>query len=438
MSAVVLNDRYRLDDRLATGGMGEVWRATDTLLDRIVAVKLLRQEYVSDAAALARFQAEARFAAAVQHGGIAQIYDYGEHEDRAYLVMELVPGEPLSKILRRIERLDAQATLDLMAQVARALHVAHEANIVHRDIKPANLMITEGEQVKITDFGIARGLEVSGVTQTGMVMGTAHYVAPEQASGQPVGPATDLYALGVVAYECLAGHPPFQGDTAVAIALQHVREPPPELPEIVPEPVRDLIRALLAKEPDDRPADAREVAERAYLIRESLALGDDTINLDLGRGTDTLPSESEEESGQRRSALMYTSVAVGILLLGLIVIGSLWRGPATAGLMNEDDGRGRPLPADPAQPDPSVGPVPSGGVPQPTPPTTSRNPYGGATTSPSPSASPSRKPNSPPTPTDPRPPDPPSSPPNSEPPQSPDPDPSPSDDPGAGANTFQE
>jgi serine/threonine protein kinase len=356
---LVLSNRYRLERQLATGGMGEVWEATDELLIRPVAVKLLRREYISDEAARARFRGEARFAAALQHGGIAQVYDYGEQDDLAYLVMELVPGEPLSKILNRSGVLSTEATLDLVSQAARALQVAHDAGIIHRDIKPGNLMVTGDGTVKITDFGIARNGQVSELTQAGMVMGTAHYVSPEQASGKDITPATDLYSLGVVAYECLAGRPPFDADSTVAIALKHVREPPPELPTEVPAPVRELIRQLLAKNPTRRPGPAQDVADRAYMIRESLTLGTaiaeyeaqpqaastgelgDPTTLDAlvggaepGDGRDT---EAGGSGSQRRNVLLLSSVAVALLVLGIIVMGSLLGGGRAGNLM---DGKG--------------------------------------------------------------------------------------------------
>ncbi|GAA2617313.1 serine/threonine-protein kinase [Actinomadura fulvescens] len=326
----LLDGRYRLLELLATGGMGEVWRASDEALAREVAVKLLRLELVSDARACGRFGAEARFAAGLHHGGIAQVYDYGEQDGRAYLVMELVPGEPLSDILDRAGALTPEVTLDLVAQAARALAVAHDHGIVHRDVKPANLMITADGTVKITDFGIARALSAtSSQTQTGMVMGTAHYISPEQASGQQITPASDLYSLGVVAYECLTGSAPFDADTPVTIALKHVRDAPPELPAAVPAPVRSLITALLAKLPAERPPGAAEVAARAELIRQVLLVGGDLPEFDGGGRPDNLT----EVPGQRRSALMYTSVATGVVLLGVIVVGSLWRGFSSAGLV---------------------------------------------------------------------------------------------------------
>jgi eukaryotic-like serine/threonine-protein kinase len=271
----VLNNRYVLDERLAVGGMGEVWKATDRLLGRPVAVKLLKQQYLDDETFRGRFRAEARFAAGLQHGGIAQVYDYGEQDDLAYLVMELVPGETLSRILAQGGPMSVDATLDVIGQAAQALQVAHSAGIIHRDIKPGNLMVTADGTVKITDFGIARGGGDSSMTQTGMVMGTAQYVSPEQATGKRVTPAADLYSLGVVAFECLSGRPPFVADTPVALALKHVREEPPPLPESMARAVRGLVGALLAKHPDDRPRSAREVAEGAYAIRHSLGIGDD-------------------------------------------------------------------------------------------------------------------------------------------------------------------
>ncbi|HEY1916773.1 MAG TPA: protein kinase [Streptosporangiaceae bacterium] len=278
-----LGNRYRLDDRIATGGMGEVWAGTDELLGRPVAVKLLRAVHMDDEQFRIRFRGEARYAASLSHPGIARVYDYGESgEDPAafsgvpYLVMELVEGEPLSAALARDGHLSADATLDLVAQAARALGAAHAAGIVHRDIKPGNLLITPDGKIKITDFGIARAaLAGAHLTQTGMVMGTAQYVSPEQASALPVSSATDIYSLGVVAYECLAGQPPFTAETPIALALAHVSTPPPALPDSVPAPVTGLVMQMLAKQPGSRPASAELVAERASALRGSTPGGDD-------------------------------------------------------------------------------------------------------------------------------------------------------------------
>jgi len=273
----LLAGRYRLTDRIAAGGMGEVWRAEDVLLNRAVAVKLLPTGRAGDDTFLARFRAEARYAASLSHPGIARVYDYGESAEfgGAYLIMELVRGEPLSAILARAGRLSPDATMDIVGQAARALDAAHQAGIVHRDIKPGNLLIAAGGITKITDFGIATAMQAQAahLTETGMVMGTAMYVSPEQATGAPVGPASDVYSLGVVAYECLAGHPPFRASEPLAIAYAHKHAPVPALPPEVPHPVSDLVYDMLAKTPEGRPASAWVVADRAGLLREALTLG---------------------------------------------------------------------------------------------------------------------------------------------------------------------
>jgi eukaryotic-like serine/threonine-protein kinase len=277
-----LGNRYRLDERIATGGMGEVWRGTDELLGRPVAVKLLRAGHMGDEQFRIRFRAEARYAASLSHPGIAQVYDYGDSGlDPAdtsgvpYLVMELVEGEPLSAALARDGQLSPDSTLDLVAQAARALSAAHAAGIVHRDIKPGNLLITPDGKIKITDFGIARAaLAGAHLTQTGMVMGTAQYVSPEQASALPVTPATDIYSLGVVAYECLTGQTPFTAETPIALALAHVNATPPTLPDGVPAPVAALVMQMLAKRPQARPGSAQLVADRASALRGTKS-GDD-------------------------------------------------------------------------------------------------------------------------------------------------------------------
>ena len=278
MTDYLLAGRYRLTDRIAAGGMGEVWRGEDVLLNRAVAVKLLPTGRAGDESFLARFRAEARYAASLSHPGIARVYDYGESAEfgGAYLIMELVQGEPLSAILARAGRLSPDATLDITGQAARALDAAHQAGIVHRDIKPGNLLVAGGGTTKITDFGIAtavRAAQASHLTETGMVMGTAMYVSPEQATGAPVDASSDIYSLGVVAYECLAGHVPFMASEPLAIAYAHKHAPVPALPPDVPQPVADLVYDMLAKTPAGRPVSARVVADRADMLREALFLG---------------------------------------------------------------------------------------------------------------------------------------------------------------------
>ncbi|HEX6919464.1 MAG TPA: protein kinase [Actinomycetes bacterium] len=268
----LLGTRYRLTGRIAGGGMGEVWRATDEVLGRDVAVKILRPEYADDPTFLERFRAEARHTARLSHPGIAAVYDYGEDAGSPYLVMEHVDGEPLSALISREGPLQPERTLDLVGQAALGLEAAHENGVVHRDVKPGNLLVMPDGTVKITDFGIARAANSVPLTQTGAIMGTAYYISPEQASGGSVTPASDIYSLGVVAYECLSGQRPFRGDTPVSVALAQVRDEPPALPAGVPAPVRALVMRMLAKEPGERPADAGRLGREALALSTSLAV----------------------------------------------------------------------------------------------------------------------------------------------------------------------
>ena len=256
-------DRYRLISRIAIGGMGEVWAAKDEIILRDVAIKILKPEYMGDPGFLERFRTEARHAAMVNHEGIANVFDYGEDDGSAWLVMELVPGESLAKIIEREKQLDPERVLDIVAQTARALHAAHLAGLVHRDVKPGNLLITPTGVVKITDFGIARVADQVSLTATGQVMGTVQYLAPEQATGKPATPLTDVYSLGIVAYECLAGKRPFTGETQMAIALAQINDQPAPFPESIDPRVQALVMACIAKKPAQRPTSALELAIRA-------------------------------------------------------------------------------------------------------------------------------------------------------------------------------
>jgi eukaryotic-like serine/threonine-protein kinase len=269
----VLDGRYALVELIATGGMGEVWRGIDQILGRPVAIKMLAAMHADDEQFRARFRAEARYASSLSHPGITRVFDYGETSPLGgpYLVMELVDGQPLSEILERHGRLDPYVVLDIVAQSARALDIAHQSDIVHRDIKPGNLLIMADGTTKITDFGIAKAnsLQAMNLTATGIVMGTALYVSPEQATGAPLTGSSDIYSLGVVAYECLSGEPPFMADQPLAIAIMHKHEPVPPLPPDVPRPVADLVYTMLAKAPEGRPETAQHVADRADVIREA-------------------------------------------------------------------------------------------------------------------------------------------------------------------------
>ncbi|MBM7806657.1 serine/threonine-protein kinase [Geodermatophilus bullaregiensis] len=253
----VLAGRYELTGLIATGGMGQVWRGRDALLDRPVAVKVLRSEYTGDQTFRTRFRTEAQLTGRLLHRNIAALHDYGEvvsedGEPCAYLVMELVDGEPLSALLDREGRLPPERVLDVVGQTAAALAVAHAAGVVHRDVKPGNVLVGRDGVVKITDFGIAWSAASAPLTRTGQVVGTASYLSPEQAGGDKAGPASDVYSLGMVAWECLAGRRAFDGEHPVQVALRQLREEPDPLPADVPEPVRDLVARALVKDPAGR------------------------------------------------------------------------------------------------------------------------------------------------------------------------------------------
>lgn len=281
-SGHLLAERYHLTRRIAVGGMGEVWEASDTRLDRLVAIKILKAELSGDGEFLHRFRTEARTTASLNHPGIAAVHDYGETaaeeggpQDTAYLVMELVEGEPLADVLARGGRLTAEWTLEVLEQAGNALQAAHVSGLVHRDVKPGNIMIVYGPgtlTVKLTDFGIAKAAHATPVTKSGMVMGTAHYIAPEQALGQEAEPASDVYSLAVCGYECLMGCRPFLSDNAVTVAMKHIREFPPPLPPDVPPGARALIDATLTKDPGRRYRTGGEFAAAVAAVRAGYPL----------------------------------------------------------------------------------------------------------------------------------------------------------------------
>jgi serine/threonine-protein kinase len=369
----LLGGRYRLDDRIASGGMGEVWRATDTVLRRTVAIKTLHADRAVDPQFRSRFQHEARAMAALHHSGIADVYDFGQEAGNdAYLVMAYVSGQSLDRRIAERGRLGAAETMSIVAQAGHALQAAHDAGIVHRDVKPGNIIREPSGTVVLVDFGVARSAQSAALTGAQEVVGTAHYLAPEQVSKQPVGPATDVYALGAVAYACLAGHPPFLGPSPVAVAAQHLSEPPPPLPGDVPPPARALVATALAKDPAARFPSAGAMAAAA-----------ETAELSVLR-TGSVPVPSGSPAGRPRRRHTATVVLVALLLL-------LGAGTALAiadpfGAPPRPPGSSTPAPTGTAATSPrSTAPAPSGnGAGQATPstPTSTRT-----TRSPSPAPS---------------------------------------------------
>jgi len=337
---VTLGQRYELEERVGAGGFSEVWRARDLVLNRPVAVKLPHVGYIQDAEALARFQAEARHAGSLAHENIARVYDYGEL-DPPYLVMELVDGPSMSRMLAS-GPVDPMRAMDLVAQAAAGLEAAHAGGLIHRDIKPGNLLLAPGGIVKITDFGISQSVGSAPVTSTGLVVGTPGYLAPERASGASATPISDLYSLGVVAYECLTGVPPFTG-TPLEVALAHVIRPFPGLPECVPADVAALIMQLTAKDPVDRPASAGEVARRARQLSDRLVSG----SSGAASRPDNVPALTDEprtpehpevpvpgrSSSRLRRGVAMAGVGVTTALIALFTLaaGGSIRDPGSAG-----------------------------------------------------------------------------------------------------------
>ncbi|MFD1320317.1 serine/threonine-protein kinase [Micromonospora sonneratiae] len=404
-SGVVLSGRYRLDERVATGGMGDVWRATDLLLDREVAVKILLPSLLTDPSFIARFRAEARMMASLLHPGIVRVYDCGEDPDAAggradYLVMEFVHGEPLHRRIEAAGRLEVTETLSVVAQAADALHAAHTKGIVHRDVKPSNLLVQADGSVLLVDFGVARSTSVTSITSTNGIPGTALYMAPEQAAGRPVSAATDIYALGAVTYCCLAGAPPFTGDTPLEVAVKHLDEQPAPLPDDVPAPVVALVQRALAKDPADRYPTAAAFAEAVRAVAGPLSGSGDRTSITAGAttaltaaaagptpGSDTLTDlppvvgSAPPRSRTRRATVVSVAVAALLGLAGVAVVLNL--------------GNSAPPTTDPASPS---APAPSTAADKPTSSSsrdtapTDRNPGTPGTPSPSATAVPTESP----------------------------------------------
>jgi serine/threonine-protein kinase len=256
MVGEVLSDRYEVEELVGTGGMSSVFRAHDRLLDRKVALKVLHPQYSEDAEYVERFRREARAVAALSHPNIVTVIDRGEHEGHQFIVFEYIAGENLKQLIQRRGPAPVTTALELAMQIARGLSFAHQQGLIHRDIKPQNVLLNGDGEAKVTDFGIARSLDVQqGMTQTGTVLGTSDYIAPEQAQGQRVDEHTDVYSLGVVLYELLTNEVPFPGENFVAVAMRHINEEPPPVrdkrPDVSPR-LEAAVQRAMAKRPEDR------------------------------------------------------------------------------------------------------------------------------------------------------------------------------------------
>lgn len=329
----IIGGRYTIESLIATGGMGQVWMANDTVLDRKVAIKILKAEFSADRNFLTRFREEARTTARLNHPNIVSVYDYGEFHDTdggdpiAYLVMELVHAESLSHALGRLTTLTVAQALDMLSQTAQGLSAAHEEGIIHRDVKPGNILITPRGRVKISDFGIAKAVDSVPITRTGTVMGTAQYISPEQAVGKDATSASDIYSLGIVGYEALCGKRPFDGEGSVSAAMAHVTASPNPLPNSIPANVRDLIAIALRKDPAARYKDGAEFARAVSQVQagnpaplpESVLdngpVGASTAGGELGLPTSMQPTERiAGTSGAGRAAGMGAAAAAGAAL----------------------------------------------------------------------------------------------------------------------------
>ena len=362
MQRTVLGDRYTLLDVLGDGGMAKVYLAHDSVLDRDVALKVMREAYADDEGFVERFQREAKNAASLTHPSIVQIYDQGRSEDGTYYIaMEYVPGGTLKERIVEEGPLSPGEAAGIAAQVAEALRVAHDRGIVHRDIKPHNVLLSPSGEAKVADFGIARAASARTMTETNLVLGTAAYMSPEQVSGELVGPASDLYSLGVVLYEMLTGELPFRAGDPIATAMQHLNRPTPhprDANPAVPEDLDALTAKLLAKDPAERYASAAELAEDLRRLRDGLSpLAVGLADLETARmpqdtaRTRPFPAAVAPGEGsrppaspgaRRRVLLPLVALLVGAILLGGLAW-ALSRGlseqgtPGDAGLVEVPD-----------------------------------------------------------------------------------------------------
>jgi serine/threonine-protein kinase len=318
MVGEVLAERYELEELVGTGGMSSVFRAHDKLLDRKVALKVLHQQYGEDAEYVERFRREARSVASLSHPNIVTVIDRGEHEGRQFIVFEYVEGDNLKRLIERRGPAPTATALELGMQIARGLSFAHQQGLVHRDVKPQNVLLNGDGEAKVTDFGIARSLDVKhGMTQTGTVLGTSDYIAPEQAQGQMVDEHTDVYSLGVVLYELLTSEVPFPGENFVAVAMRHINEPPPSIrdkrPDVPPR-VEAAVQRAMAKDPADRFPTMAEFCRELDACLAELQGGATTVAPAV-----TAPRPSRARRARNLNPWPFLLVLAALLAIGAVV-----------------------------------------------------------------------------------------------------------------------
>lgn len=336
MEDTVFNGRYKIIEKVGGGGMADVYKAEDLVLGRTVALKILHKQYASDEGFLERFRREARAAAKLSHPNVVSIFDVGEENGVHFIVMEFVKGMTLKKLIQKDAPLSTEKVVHIAMQIAKAMEFAHEHEIIHRDIKPQNVIITDDGEIKVTDFGIARAGATSTMTRTGAVMGTAHYISPEQAQGSIVGPTTDVYSLGVVMYEMATGELPFRGENPVSVALKHINDtpmPPRSVFGDIPVSLEAVIMKSMAKNPNDRYRSAEAVREDLKRVIEGLPVkvmgtvvpgGSDAS--DMTRTMTAQPprtASANGRNGRRKPKKGLIAAIIAAVLLLLIGIGVL-------------------------------------------------------------------------------------------------------------------
>jgi serine/threonine-protein kinase len=334
----VLSDRYELEELVGTGGMSSVFRAHDQLLDRKVALKILHEQYATDADYVERFRREARSVAALSHPNIVTVIDRGDHDGRQFIVFEYIEGENLKRLIERRGPAPVTTALELAIQIARGLSFAHQQGLIHRDVKPQNVLLNGNNEAKVTDFGIARSMDVKhGMTHTGTVLGTSDYIAPEQAQGQRVDEHTDVYSLGVVLYELLTSHVPFPGENFVAVAMRHINEPPPSIrdqrPDVPPR-VEAAVQRAMAKDPADRFHTMAEFCNELEACLSELQ----------GAGTQVLRSPVKRPRSRRRiSPWPVLALLVALIAIGAVVAFLVLRHHGGTGSSGSPPGGGAPV-----------------------------------------------------------------------------------------------